>query len=143
MRIKLNYDKKIPMRIGVFSAVVAVFVGTALLSSHVTNSRAVGEEESPRHTFTQTARVFDGEGWNEVQQNDDGSCGRSALYRFSRWRGGGDTAGEVRQKLQVSIEICGFFGVFRGDFKQSHGGIKTAKKRTPCDCIGRCPSICL
>ena len=72
MRINLNYNNKTPIRIGIFSAIVVVLVGVAILIPRITSLQAVGEEESPLYTFTQTARVFDGENWNEVQQNEDG-----------------------------------------------------------------------
>jgi len=59
------------MRIGIFSAVVIAFIGAIMLFSHITRLQAVGEEDSPLYTFTQTARIFDGEDWNEVPWDDD------------------------------------------------------------------------
>lgn len=72
MRINCNYDKTIPIRVGIFSAVVAAIVGAAMLIPHITNLQAVGEEDAPFYTFTQIARVFDGESWNEVVRDEEG-----------------------------------------------------------------------
>ena len=61
MRINGNYSSKAPIRMGIFTTIVIVLIGVIVLFSRITSLQAVGEEEPTLYTFTQTARVFDGE----------------------------------------------------------------------------------
>ncbi|MDR1384874.1 MAG: hypothetical protein LBJ67_13655 [Planctomycetaceae bacterium] len=63
MRVKYNFKKSV-----IFIAIVGV-----VAISVKSNLHAADGESGSHYTFTQTARVFDGENWNDVEKNADGS----------------------------------------------------------------------
>jgi len=70
VRIKCNRRSKIQKQANIVSAIFAVAF-TALSSIHLLNLYAVDDEPSSPYTFTQKARVFDGENWNDIELDED------------------------------------------------------------------------